>query len=459
MARCALSLASDIRQRCGHTAQPLLGGVDSTIIGTPVPPTSSSNRSILQAWATRVPAPRPIHILEPARFQSQSVLQLPPGRPKVVYLVGEDWFFCSHFLPMARAARDAGFDVIVLTRPGDCKAQIESHGFRVIYIEFARNDLNPLRTWATVTSVATVLADERPAVLHNMALACALIGTIAGRSANVPAIVNSITGLGYLLVAQSAPMRALRGALWRALPFVFGSPRSHLVFENPNDADMAVQHRWTTSERITIVPGAGVDVEHFVPTPEPAERPIRIALVGRMLWQKGPDVAVEAIRILERRGVACELWLVGKSDPKNPRAVPREQLEQWAREPAVRWTGFSSDVREIWRQCHIAVAPSRGGEGLPRSLIEAAACGRPLVATDIPGSREIARAGINGLLVPPDDAHALADALECLVYAPALRATYGRASRRLAESDYRDTVVGAKIASLYAKLTGTRGPL
>jgi glycosyltransferase involved in cell wall biosynthesis len=378
----------------------------------------------------------------------------PGGRGTVVYFIGEDWFFCSHFVPMARAAREDGFEVVVLTRPGERRAEIERHGFRVVTLDFARNDLNPLRKLSTVRQVAAVLARERPAVLHNVALSYAIVGTLAGRMARVPAIVNAITGLGYLLVSPSPAVRLLRFGLWRTLPLLFGASRVSFLFENPDDAAMAVRHRWTVPGRITIVPGAGVDVDHFAPLPDPAESPVRIALVGRMLWQKGPDVAVEAKRLLDRRGVACELWLVGRSDPDNPRAIPRPELERWAGEPGIRWTGFSPDVRAIWRACHVAVAPSRGGEGLPRSLIEAAACGRPLVATDVPGSREIVRPGVNGIRVPPGDPAALAEALERLVRDAALRRAYGAASRAIAEAEYRDTLVGAKVAALYRSLSG-----
>ena len=376
------------------------------------------------------------------------------SRGTVAYFIGEDWFFCSHFVPMARAARDHGFDIVVLTRPGERSAEIESHGFRVVTLDFSRNDLNPLRKLATVRRVAAILARERPVVLHNVALSYAILGTLAGRMARVPAIVNAITGLGYLLVAPSPLVRLLRAGLWRTLPPLFNNRRVAFLFENPDDAAMAVRHRWTVPARVTIVPGAGVDTDHFSALPAPTDTPLRVALVGRMLWQKGPDLAVEAKRELDRRGVPCELWLVGRSDPDNPRAIPEETLRRWAAEPGIRWAGFCPDVREIWRACHVAVAPSRGGEGLPRSLIEAAACGRPLVASDVPGSREIVRPGVNGLLVPPGDALALADAVQRLAGDPELRHAYGAASRSIAAAEYRDDIVGETIADLYRRIAG-----
>ncbi len=374
------------------------------------------------------------------------------AKRKLVYLVGEDWFFCSHFLPMGDAALAAGWEVVVLTRPGDRRAELEARGFRVRTIAFARNDLNPLRKVRTVQNIAAILRDERPDVLHNIALSYALVGTLAGRAARVPAIVNAITGLGYLRVATELRMRALRAGLWRGLAPVFNTRRVHMLFENPDDAALAVKRRWTTPDRTTLLPGAGVDVEHFAASPDPEARPIRFALVGRMLWQKGPETAVAALRHLRAAGVDCELWLVGRSDPDNPRAVPRTQLEAWNAEEGIRWLGFSADVRNVWRQCHIAIAPSRGGEGLPRSLIEAAACGRPLVVTDVPGSREIARSGRNGALVPVNDPEALAAALRPLIEDDALRLAYGAKSRAIATEDYRDDIVGRMVVALYDRL-------
>ena len=376
------------------------------------------------------------------------------SRDKIVYLVGEDWFFCSHFLPMGRAARAAGFEVVILTRPGERRDDLEREGFRVVTLDFARNDLNPLRKLATVARIASVLRDERPGVLHNIALGYALVGTLAARQAGVPVIVNAITGLGYLRVATSARMRAMRAALWKGLGPIFDTKRVQMLFENPDDRALAIGQRWTVAERSTLVPGAGVDTDHFAILADPRERPVRFALVGRLLWQKGPDIAVEALRLLRTRGVACELMLVGRSDPDNPRAVPEEQLQAWAAEPGITWRGFSSDVREVWADAHIALAPSRGGEGLPRTLIEAAACGRPLVVTDVAGSREIARPGRNGLHVAVDDAKALADALQTLIEDDALRQAMGAESRAIAVAEYREDIVGDIVVALYRRALG-----
>ena len=370
-------------------------------------------------------------------------------RRKIIFLIGEDWFFKSHFMPMGRAAHDAGFEVIVLTKHGELKAELEKAGFRVICIEFTRNALDLFSVFTTVKRIARVLRDERPVVLHNLALKFALLGTIAGRLSRVPTIVNSITGLGHLGVARSFRMRMLRWVLWRILPIFFNTPSSHLVFENADDAEFAIKHRWTSRSRVLVVPGAGVDTSHYAALPDPDVAPVRIAVVCRMLWQKGVDVLVEAKRILDRRNVPCELWLVGIPDPDNPFAYSPSQLDSWAQEKGTRWLGFVADIRAVWRECHIAVAPTRGGEGLPRALIEAAACGRPLVATDVPGVRDITRNGLNGFVVPSDDPSALADALQVLICDRSLRQEYGKASRRIAEAEYHENRVAEKVAAVY----------
>ena len=352
-------------------------------------------------------------------------------------------------MSFGRVALERGFEVVILTRPGLRKAELEANGFRVEYIDFARNAIDPLRNWLTIRRVARVLVDEQPAVLHNLALKFAFIGTIAGRMAGVPRIVNSVTGLGHLLVSRDSRLAIVRRVLFGLLPIAFATRAARFVFENADDAAFAVRRHWTSGSRLIVVPGAGVDTSRYVVGPEPETEPVRIAMVCRMLWQKGADIAVEAKRLLHERNVECELLLVGDPDPDNPHSCSVGQLEAWAQEPGVRWLGFVADVRTVWSECHIALAPSRGGEGLPRSLIEAAACGRPLVATDVPGIRDITRSGVNGILIPPNDPAALADALELLIGDRRMRKQYGEASRRIAEAEYQERFVAEKVAALY----------
>ena len=385
---------------------------------------------------------------------------LPPGprnteepcRKNVHFLVGEDWFFHSHFLPMGFAAQRAGYEVSILTRTGETRAELEKLGFRVISLKFVRNSRNPLNLLSAILQVYRIIKRDRPTILHNIALSSILMGAIAARLGGHRLVVHAVTGIGYLAIERTVVSRLIRTTLWTCLRFLINRRGNYLLLENPDDANLAVRQRWTTRERITIVPGAGVDTDHFKELPFPMGVPVRIGMVARMIWQKGPGTAVQAMQILAERGIECELWLVGKPDPRNPHSVGADDIRVWDATPGISYRGHSSDVREIWAQCHIAIGPSFGGEGLPRSLIEAAACGRPIVASDVPGCREIVSSGENGLLVPPADPHALADALERLIIDPNLRAQYGRVSRKRVKLNYTNGVVIDKVANLYSRM-------
>jgi glycosyltransferase involved in cell wall biosynthesis len=205
-------------------------------------------------------------------------------------------------------------------------------------------------------------------------------------------------------------------------------------------------------ERIFTISGSGIETDKLTPLPEPPG-PLTIAFAGRLLRDKGVRTLVEAHEILARRGQPVRLLIAGEPDPANPASIPSKEIMGWARLPGITLLGHVSDIRSVWKDAHIAVLVSRR-EGLPMSLLEAAACGRPIIASDVPGCREVARPGVNGLLVPPDDAGALADAIARLSGDKALRRQFGEAGRRLVESEYSAKRVGSDIVTLYSHLLG-----
>ena len=224
-----------------------------------------------------------------------------------------------------------------------------------------------------------------------------------------------------------------------------------VLVENPDDA-AAIAKLGVPQERIAAIAGSGVDVDAFTPLPEPADPICTVAFAGRLLNQKGVRSLVRAHKILAERGVSVRLLLAGAPDPLNPTSIPEPLLDQWRKVPNLVMLGHVNDVRGVWKQAHIAVLPSRGGEGIPMSLMEAAACGRPLIATDVPGCREIARPGVTGLLVPPDDPVALANAIETLMKDPDMRLRFGRAGRQLVVDEFSSKRVAQEIVALYARL-------
>jgi glycosyltransferase involved in cell wall biosynthesis len=375
-----------------------------------------------------------------------------PTRPKLIYLVTEDWYFLSHRLPVARAARDAGFEVVVATRIGDGRAAIEAEGFRVVPLKWKRGGWNPFAELCAVAAIYSLYRRERPDLAHHVAMKPVLEGSLAARLARVPAVVNALTGLGYLFIGRGGPARVLGPLVRRALKSLLARGANwRVVMQNPDDLDALVERGIVRRDSAVLIPGSGVDLARFKPAPEPAGKPAA-ALVGRMLWDKGVGELAEAARLLRARGAALQVRLAGPEDPENPAAIPRATLEGWVREGIVAWTGQVKDVAALWRDTAIAVLPSYR-EGLPKALLEAAAAGRPMVAADVPGCREIVRHGETGVLVPPRDAPALADALERLAGDPALRQRLGAAARRLAEQRFGEAAIAAATVDLYRALS------
>jgi glycosyltransferase involved in cell wall biosynthesis len=242
-----------------------------------------------------------------------------------------------------------------------------------------------------------------------------------------------------------------RGSLLPSLRRIV-SEKSVVLVQNGDDREL-LQRLGVDPSGIELIGSSGVDVDTFAPLPEPAGDVPVIGIATRMLAIKGVHHLIEASRLLRNRGVAHKVVLVGAPDPHNPSSIPEQTLRLWGSEPGISWLGHQSDVRKLWEMAHIAVLTSLGGEGVPKTLLEAAACGRPIVATDVPGCREIARAGSNGLLVPPGDAAALADALETLIKSPELRHRFGAEGRAIVEQEFSGDLVGRRTVALYERLT------
>lgn len=373
-------------------------------------------------------------------------------RPKLIYLVTEDWYFWSHRLPMARAAREAGFDIAVATRVSEHRAAIEAEGFRVHPLSWRRRDRGPLAVIAAVAEIVRLYRREQPNLVHHVALKPVVLGSLAASLTGILAQVNALTGLGHAFVSRTAKARLIRLCVTRLLRVLTDRPRSCVLLQNGDDRQLLVSLGAVSDNRCRLIPGSGIDTNHFRVLPEPpGEGRIVAAVVARMLTSKGIGTAVAAVRLARSRGVDLRLHLAGAPDPESPDSLPCGVLEAWAAEPGICWLGHVHDVRTVWRGAHIAVLPSLR-EGLPKCLLEAAACGRPIVASDVPGCREVVRPGINGLLVPAGDADALADALIALANDPERRRRYGEESRRLVESDLSDAAIGRQVVGLYRHL-------
>ncbi|WP_414473011.1 glycosyltransferase family 4 protein [Microvirga sp. M2] len=375
----------------------------------------------------------------------------PAGR-KLVFIVTEDWFFASHFLPMARAAREMGLDVAVVTRVRAHREAIEATGARVIPLQVERRSVNPMTAGYAAGQLAAILKDEKADIVHCIALRSILVGGFAATLAGVGRRIYALTGLGFLGARTDRLGRLSQRAI-RLLVRGLETAKTRYLFENADDPRLLGLD--PTDPKITIVGGAGVDPGMFGPSPLPPQPPLKVALVARMLWSKGVDLAVEAVRAARAKGAPVELTLYGAPDPSNPKAIPEETLKAWGAEPGISWHGTTRDVAAVWRDHHVACLPSRGGEGLPRTLLEAAACGRAIVTTDVPGCRTLVRDGVEGLLVPPGDAGALADALAILAADRERVARMGAAGRARVLDGFTERKVMDDVKRLYASMLGS----
>jgi glycosyltransferase involved in cell wall biosynthesis len=367
---------------------------------------------------------------------------------RLLYVVTEDWFFLAHRLPMARAARKAGFEVHVATRVVDGATAIAAEGFTLHSVPFVRGRVAPLGTLRAIQEIRRVHRVVKPAIVHHVALQASVIGSMAALGRPVPR-VNALTGLGYTFTSRSAKALLLRPVIAALLPRLLNRPNSIVLVENPDDG-ANIQALGIAKNRIMTIPGSGVDIDALRPLPEPGGPPTT-AFVGRLLDDKGIRTLVAAHRLLRQRGSDIKLLIAGKPDPANPTSVNEQEAAGWNREAGVTWLGHVDDIASLWARAHIAVLPSRR-EGLPISLLEAAACGRPLIASDVPGCREVVRPGETGLLVPPDQPEALAAAIGQLAGSPDLRARYGEAARRRAVERFSADAIGQQTVDLYRRL-------
>jgi glycosyltransferase involved in cell wall biosynthesis len=288
----------------------------------------------------------------------------------------------------------------------------------------------------------------RPDIVHHVALQPVLLGCLA--ALDLPAAwVNALTGLGYAFASTSAKARPIRLLMTAALRFLLSRRNSTVLVQNEDDRSLVISIGIAPSQ-IVLIPGSGVDVGTLTPLPEPGGPPT-VAFVGRLLAYKGIRSVLDAQALLRARGSNVQLLIAGAPDPANPDSLTDAEANSWSQRSGVTWLGHVRGISSVWTRAHIAVLPSRH-EGMPKNLLEAAACGRPMVATDVPGCRDIVRHGETGLLVPLDDAAALAAAIDTLASSPDLRARYGAAARRLAVESFSDASVGRQTVELYRRL-------
>jgi glycosyltransferase involved in cell wall biosynthesis len=366
---------------------------------------------------------------------------------KILFFVTEDWFVCSHWLPIIIGAKAEGYDVVVVTRTNRHAGIIEKHGARVIPFGISRRGSNLFREIAAIRRLTGIYREERPDIVHHVAMKPMLYGSLVAHLLRIPHTFNWVAGMGWLFVSNERQAKVLQAVVRKVLGMLLRG--TSVIVENKDDREI-IAGLGVGAGHIKLVRGAGVDTAMYAPSPQPDGVPL-VVLPARMLWDKGVGEFVDAARQLRQRGVQARFALVGEPDPENPASVPEEQLLAWRQEGAVEWWGRSEDMPQVYAQSRIVCLPSYR-EGLPKSLLEAASCARPVVATNVPGCRDVVRDGDNGILVEARNAGALADALARLLANPKLCGQMGQRGRERVLQEFSQERIVSQVLSLYREV-------
>ena len=378
-------------------------------------------------------------------------------RPVLLYVINEAYFLLSHRSELLQAAvvRYSTF----VAAPGDhvwapegfSTGEIEKLGAHPVSIRMSRRGQNPLSEIAALCSILRVFRWTNPAIVHLLTIKANLYGGLIARLIGVPAVVFSVTGLGQVFVARGPLASIRRGLVTAMLRFVFSHPRARVIVQNAEDLQYLVQSGIVAKEKAVLIRGAGVDIDVYRPAPEP-EGPVTIVFASRLLWEKGVGTFVDAAKALGGCSPRVRFVVVGDTKASNPRSVPKETLEEWVNAGLIEWWGRRSDMATVLAQAHVFCLPTAYGEGIPKVLLEAAASGRAIVASDIAGCREVVQSGVNGLLVPPNDPGELAQALDFMIIHGEERRRMGQFGRATAEREFNVAAVVKTTLALYDEL-------
>ena len=374
---------------------------------------------------------------------------------KILFIVNDVSFFLSHRLPIAKEARARGYSVYIAAMPSALSAIISENDFEFCPLPLTRSGKNPFFEMRSFFSIFLLLRRLRPDILHLVTIKPVLYGAIAARLCSIYGVVCAVSGLGFVFTSKSKknlPIRFLVSWLYRA---AFGKENLRVIFQNPDDRDVLLSIRALNSSKVRMIRGSGVDLAMYQARPEPLGAPI-VCFAARLLRDKGVFEYVAAVRLLQERGVTASYRLVGDPDPGNPSSLTASDIETVRQEGLVEVIGFRDDIADIFASSHLVVLPSYR-EGLPKVLVEAAACGRAVITTDVPGCRDAIDPGETGLLVPMKSVTGLADAMQRLIEDGELWRRMGAAGRMLAEREFAIEKVVQQHLDIYAELEANIG--
>lgn len=370
---------------------------------------------------------------------------------RLLYLVSEDHYFWSHRKDLALEAQKAGYEVAVATRCTHHGDRIREAGLKLFPLHHLhRSSLSPFTHFLGLWEVLKIYRDFRPQSVHAVALVPLILGTLAAWLSHKPHMIGALGGLGYVFTEGQG--HGFRKILKKLVSFllrrVFSYEAMDMILQNREDLKVLQEGAGLTSQKTHLIEGAGVHLESYPLLPFPPSPPLRLAFVARLLWDKGLGELVKAVHLLRKKGHAIELHVYGLPDFSNPACIPLEQIHRWHHGGEIIWHGYAHDIKAVYEQSHISVLPSYR-EGLPKSLLEASACGRPVVTAAVPGCQEVVQEGLTGLLVPARNEEKLAEALEFLLKNPHRWEEMGKKGRERMEEKFSDSLIYKKTLDLY----------
>ncbi|MBO4659557.1 MAG: glycosyltransferase family 4 protein [Prevotella sp.] len=370
---------------------------------------------------------------------------------KLFIVVNEDRFFLSHRKEIALRALKEGYDVTIVCKDTGDRQEVEALGLRMVDMPINPTGMRISEELKTLRFLYRLYHKERPDIVHHVGLKTILWGGLAARWAHTHGVVNAVSGLGVLFSDRKP---GLKTRLVMAL-MKYANHRKGIraIFQNHEDEDLFIRHGIIKKESAEFIKGSGVDLHDFAYTPPPRDGKVNIIFTARMVKEKGILELVEAAEILRKEmQEKAQFWLCGRLTA-NQNGISREQLESLCDGDYIQWLGYRTDIKQLLQQSHIMAFPSYYREGLPLSLIEAAAIGRPIVTTQWYGCKDTVDDGVNGFLIPVRDAVALADRLRTLINDPVLREEMGRRSRERAEREFDIQNVVDRHIAIYNSLT------
>ncbi len=370
----------------------------------------------------------------------------------IIYLVSEDWYFLSHRLVLAQNALDRGYKVHVICKNTGMLNKIEKHGFKCYELQSFRNNISLINLIKDILNIRAIIKNINPSIVHLVALRPILLGLSSLIFLKNIKIISSVTGMGSIFLSKNLKIKFLKYFILFFLYLNFKRKNINIIVQNKDDHNFFLNKLNINKNNIFLIRGSGVNIDYFKYVKEPSKAPIIVTFVGRLIKDKGIETLFKAFKQVNSVDQNINLLIVGGIDTSNLSAISKDYMNKNLDENKyVTWLGNVSNIKEIWEKTHIAILPSRR-EGLPKSLLEAAASGKPIIATDVPGCREIAINKYNAITVPLDNANELAKAILYLGNNQEVRIKYGLKSRELVKQGMSEESVVNKTISIYENL-------